>query len=173
MADGPFAHLGAGAVRRGQAGPVRSEGRVRDPRRDAGPFDPQACVRAFHGRYGVAVPAAPVLPGAVTAAMRLRLIREETRELEDGLATGDLIEVADAIADLLYVAYGTAVACGIDIGPIFAEVHRSNMTKDAGAQPGADGKVVKGAQFQPPVLGPLLRAQGWRPDGGAATGPGE
>jgi predicted HAD superfamily Cof-like phosphohydrolase len=128
------------------------------------PFDPQAAVRAFHGRYGVAAPEAPTLPPPETARMRLRLIREETEELAEALEEGDLVAVADAIADLLYVTVGTAVTCGIDLRPVFAEVHRSNMTKDPRAGLGADGKIVKGPTFEPPELEPLLRAQGW--DGG-------
>ena len=132
-------------------------------------IDMQACVRAFYARFGVAAPEVPSLPGQATAAMRLRLIREEADELAAGLAAGDLVDVADAIADLLYVTVGTAVACGIDVVPIFAEVHRSNMTKDTGAGLGPDGKIVKGAGFEPPVLAPLLQAQGWRSGGGGAA----
>jgi len=127
----------------------------------AGPLDLQGCVREFHARYGVAAPALPALPDGGTVEMRMRLIREETAELAAAFAAADLVEVADAIADLLYVTLGTAVACGIDVAPVFGEVHRSNMTKDGGPLDGA-GKVRKGAGFQPPVLAPLLRAQGWR-----------
>jgi predicted HAD superfamily Cof-like phosphohydrolase len=129
-------------------------------------LDPQACVRAFHARYGVPAPEVPGLPDPATARMRLRLIREETDELASAFAAGDLVAVADAIADLLYVTVGTAVTCGIDLRPVFAEVHRSNMTKDAARGPGADGKVVKGPGFRPPDLAPLLRAQGWKDGAG-------
>lgn len=72
----------------------------------------------------------------------------------------NLTEVADALADLDYVNEGFRLACGIDGGPIAAEVHRSNMTKlpftkDAG------GKVTKGQNYEPPDVLRVLREQGY------------
>lgn len=62
---------------------------------------------------------------------------------------------ADALGDLLYVVFGAAVTFGIDMGPIFDEIHRSNMTKIGGpVRP--DGKRLKPATYEPPNLKPLL-----------------
>lgn len=66
--------------------------------------------------------------------------------------------IAKELADLLYVVYGTAVSCGIDLEPIFREVHRSNMSK-VGGHRRADGKWVKPLTYSPAVIEPLLAAQ--------------
>ena len=101
------------------------------------------------------------LPSAEVQKLRMKLIREETAELQIAFIQNDLVEVADALADLLYVTYGAAVACGIDIEPIFDEVHKSNMTKfiDGHKEPG--GKWIKGPSYVPPQLEPILLEQGW------------
>jgi predicted HAD superfamily Cof-like phosphohydrolase len=67
----------------------------------------------------------------------------------------DIIGIADAYADLLYVVYGGAVTNGIDIDEVFKEVHRSNMSKlGADGTPifRDDGKVLKGPNFSPPDI---------------------
>lgn len=86
-------------------------------------------LREFNRVFGAYEARHPELPPADVAALRVALIKEEFGELRKALTLNDLVGVADAIADLLYVVHGTALACGIDIDPIFAEVHRSNMTK--------------------------------------------
>lgn len=96
-------------------------------------------------------------------ALRCALIEEEAGEFREALEAGDIIEVADAIADLLYVVYGAARTFGIPVREVFAEVHRSNMTKlDDNGEPilRADGKLMKGPDFSPPELLPILRAAG-------------
>ena len=87
--------------------------------------------------------------------LRVKLIDEENEELKEGLEENNLEKVADAIADLLYVVYGTAVTFGIDMEPIFKEVHRSNMTKKGGYLR-EDGKWVKPETYDPPNLNPIL-----------------
>lgn len=82
--------------------------------------------------------------------MRLDLITEETQELAQALSNNDIVEVADALADLLYVVYGAAHTFGLDIQPIFDEVHRSNMAKV-----GPDGKVLRRED------GKILKPEGW------------
>lgn len=89
---------------------------------------------------------------------RAHLIAEELGEMTKAWSGRDVVGIADGLADLLYVVLGTAVAAGIDIGPILAEVHRSNMTKDP-----ANGVVLhphKGPTYSPPNLVPLLKQQG-------------
>jgi len=65
----------------------------------------------------------------LTADLRLRLIDEEVDELKDAIKNSDTVEIADALADILYVVYGAAGAFGIDIDEIFDMVHTSNMSK--------------------------------------------
>lgn len=87
-----------------------------------------------------------------TVVTRNALIAEEVGELIDATVRGDVVGIADALADLVYVAYGTAYTYGIDLDAVLAEVHRSNMTKD----PGPTGKAVKGARYSPPDLTAIL-----------------
>jgi len=74
------------------------------------------------------------------------------------LSQDDLAAVAKEVADLLYVVYGTAVSCGIDMEPVFREVHRSNLSK-VGGYKREDGKWVKPPTYSPASLGPILAAQ--------------
>lgn len=97
----------------------------------------------------------PQLRGPGTAAFRHRLINEELGELVEAMLEGDVVGIADALGDLLYVVYGTGDAYGFDMDAVFAEIHRSNMSK-MGANGTAvyypDGKVKKGPYYEPPDL---------------------
>jgi len=91
--------------------------------------------------------------------LRVRLIREELKELEEGILYRDIVEVADALTDLLYVIYGAGHTFGIDLDKTFEEVHRSNMTKlgpDGKAMKNSFGKVIKGPNYKEPNLKPIL-----------------
>jgi predicted HAD superfamily Cof-like phosphohydrolase len=118
-------------------------------------------VREFHRAFGVPAPDAPCLPSRVILDLRSNLIFEELGEYETAVVTGDVTAVADALADLAYVVIGTAVAHGLtQFDAIFAEVHRSNMSKlGADGKPihRSDGKVLKGPNFTSPNLAPLLK----------------
>jgi len=116
----------------------------------------QLAVTEFHRKFGVPVGSRPYIDRS-RVALRTRLIAEEARETIDAMAVGDLTETADGLADLIYVAIGAAVEFGIDLEPIFAEVQRSNMTKTADKDAG--GKVLKGANFEPPQIARLLLKQ--------------
>lgn len=74
-------------------------------------------------------------------------------------AEADTIAVADALADLLYVVYGAAVAYGINIDPVFGEVHRSNMTKFIDGTFREDGKYLKGPSYEKTRIKEVLDAQ--------------
>jgi len=119
-------------------------------------------ITEFHRAYGQAAPAEPTLLPEGVQDLRYRLIYEELREYEEAVKAGDLVDIADALADLVYVVVGTAVAHGLTrFDEIFAEVHRSNMSKlgdDGKPIIRFDGKVLKGPKYTPPVLGPLLAA---------------
>ncbi len=118
-------------------------------------LDPFAAVLEFHRRLGVHVEVRPGFPSDPVVALRLSLLREEMAELERAIADRDTVEVADALADLVYVAYGTAISFGIDLRPVFEEVHRSNMAKVGGGSRD-DGKVLKPADWTPPRIREIL-----------------
>ncbi len=81
---------------------------------------------------------------------RIELMTEEFCEIIDAMRRGNVVDLADGLADLLYVVYGTAVAFGIPIESIFQEVHRSNMTKGVKAKDHhLGGDKGKGVDFQP------------------------
>ena len=100
----------------------------------------------------------PAFPDGETVALRLALIEEEWHELLEAQDDRNLVEVADALTDLLYVIYGTGHAYGIDLDACFEEVHNSNMSKlvDGYAQKNDMGKVMKGPGYYPPDLESLL-----------------
>ena len=116
-------------------------------------------VRLFMEAFGQEVKLKPEFPDAETRKMRLDLIEEELEELKDACFNKDMVEVADALADLLYVVYGAGHAFGIDLDDSFREVHVSNMSKlgeDGKPIYLEDGKVMKGPKFKPPALQEVL-----------------
>lgn len=120
--------------------------------------DEQRMVEEFHRRFDILIASVPSVPDEATKDLRARLIQEEFHELREALSQEDLSAIAKELADLLYVVYGTAVSCGIDMAPVFREVHRSNMSK-VGGHKRADGKWVKPASYSPADLQPILAAQ--------------
>lgn len=119
----------------------------------------QEQIQEFHRKFGHPIGTTPKFS---RPELRVKLIKEETKEICEALEAGDMIGVADGIADLLYVAIGTAVEMGIDIEPIFNEVHRANMAKVGGATR-ADGKTLKPPGWTPPWIAEELEKQGWVP----------
>lgn len=116
-------------------------------------------VAEFHITYKCVINKIPSWPDQDTLDVRMKLIEEELQELKDGIVHKDIVEVADALTDLLYVVYGTGHSFGIDLDACFAEVHASNMTKlDENGQPifREDGKVLKGPNFREPDLENVL-----------------
>src|SRR3712207_9578951 len=98
-------------------------------------------VAAFHRKFGAPPPDRPSLEG-FPGDLRVRLIEEEAAEFAKAVQDGDMVEMIDALCDLLYVTYGAAVDLGVDLEPFFAEVHRSNLAKVGGTRR-ADGKWLK------------------------------
>ncbi len=116
----------------------------------------QQLVTEFHEVFDLPRSNTPTtdIPARLTQ-LRNDLLREEARELIDACDAGDLIKIADGIADVLYVVYGTAVTYGLDADALLREVHRSNMSKlDEHGNPVRrdDGKILKGANYSPPQL---------------------
>ncbi len=122
----------------------------------------QRMVLEFHEKYRAPAAATPTMPSMKDRMRRARLIVSEAAEFLDAADKSDFVEMADALADILVVTYGTAVEMGVDLEPVFAEVHRSNMSKDGGQDAG--GKIMKGPNFSPPDLLRVLREQGYNND---------
>lgn len=127
--------------------------------------DYEGMVREFHEKFGHHRQAIDTIYPADIVKLREKLIKEEAEEFSEACHSGpnlrskdwiavDTVEVADALADLLYVVFGAAITFGIPIGKVFAEVHRSNMTKSLDKN--KLGKTVKGPNYQPPNLKPIL-----------------
>ena len=113
----------------------------------------------FMNSFGQEVLDTPTLPSAHLAKLRLELIREEFEELTVATNAMDIIEIADALTDILYVVYGAGHAFGIDLDECYQEVHRSNMSKlGADGKPiyREDGKILKGPNYFHPNLKDIL-----------------
>ena len=92
--------------------------------------------------------------------LRLNLIEEELSELKSAMKNNDLLEVADALTDILYVTYGAGHAFGINLDKCFEEVQNSNMSKlDAAGEPIYNdvGKVMKGPNYFKPDLSKFIK----------------
>ncbi|MFD5449955.1 MazG nucleotide pyrophosphohydrolase domain-containing protein [Streptomyces sp. NPDC003470] len=127
---------------------------------------PADLVRAFHLALGLDTRSTPTEVEPALAAQRGALLAEEAAEVAEVSVTGPLDRLAHELADVVYVAYGTALVHGIDLDAVIAEVHRSNMTKrgpDGRVSRRADGKVLKGDHYEAPDVAGVLRRQGWRP----------
>ena len=121
-------------------------------------------VKAFMLMFGQEVVEKPEWPSAETMELRIDLIEEELQELKDGILLGDgtLVDVADALTDLLYVVYGAGHSFGINLDKCFEEVHNSNMSKlgnDGKPIYREDGKILKGENFREPNLKEVLNEQ--------------
>ncbi|MCX4883987.1 MULTISPECIES: MazG nucleotide pyrophosphohydrolase domain-containing protein [unclassified Streptomyces] len=129
---------------------------------------PADLVRQFHLAVGLAVRGTPTEVSPALAAHRGQLLEEEAAEVAEVSVTGPLDKLAHELADVVYVAYGTALVHGVDLDAVIAEIHRSNMTKlgpDGLVARRADGKVLKGEHYEAPDVSAVLRRQGWVPDG--------
>lgn len=130
----------------------------------------------FHRTFELPMSRTPVRPASVDGAIldgRGRLQHEETGELLDAISRArhgytekasleGSVDIADALADIVYAAYGTALTFGVDLDAALAEVHRSNLTKlpeDGVPLKREDGKVVKGPDYEAPDLRRVLLQQ--------------
>lgn len=128
----------------------------------AGPAGSQIArqVAQFHRSFALPLRSSPTVEvGSDQVSLRLALIEEEVAELRVAAQAGDLTGIADALADIVYVAYGSAHVYGIDLDAVLDEVHASNMTKlGADGQPvrRVDGKVLKGPGYRAPDVAAVL-----------------
>ena len=120
--------------------------------------DAQQMVKEFHEQFDIHIAISPSKPDEATQVLRNRLIQEEFEEFQEAMQTKDLSDMAKELADLLYVVYGTAVSLGIDMEPVFKEVHRSNMSKIGGYKR-EDGKWVKPPTYSPANILPIIMSQ--------------
>jgi len=119
---------------------------------------PEEMLRDFHQAkaiHGGLMPETPTADIPVWVRdLRIELLAEEVRELCEAAKAGDIVKIADGIADVAYVVIGTAVAYGIPFDAVFAEVHRSNMTK---VNTPDEAKLAKGPGYEPPDISRVLR----------------
>lgn len=111
-------------------------------------------VKEFHLKHNIYTKGLPGIPSIEEVCFRIRLISEEYGELMEGIDTDDVLLIADALGDLVYVCYGMALAYGIPLDDIVKEIHKSNMTKDIGEK--KNKKVMKGKSFIPPDINGIL-----------------
>ena len=112
-------------------------------------------VGTFMKTFGQEVKTKPSLSTEKINKLRVDLIKEELEELTEAMNNKDLLEVADALTDILYVTYGAGHAFGIDLDQCFEEVQNSNMSKlDENGKPiyNDSGKVMKGPNYFKPDL---------------------
>ena len=112
-------------------------------------------VKTFMETFGQEVKTKPSFSTDKINSLRYDLIKEELEELKEAMENKDLLEVADALTDILYVAYGAGHAFGIDLDKCFEEVQSSNMSKlgeDGKPIYNESGKVMKGPKYFKPDL---------------------
>ena len=112
-------------------------------------------VKDFMSIYGQEIKNNAEFPDKKIIELRLKLIQEELNEFQEAIKNRDIIEVADALTDILYVTYGAGHSFGINLDKCFDEVQRSNMSKlgeDGKPIYNEFGKVMKGPKYFKPNL---------------------
>ena len=117
-------------------------------------------VKTFMQTFGQEVKPKPSFSTQKINDLRYNLIKEELNELKEAIENKDLLEVADALTDILYVTYGAGHAFGIDLDKCFEEVQNSNMSKlgnDGKPIYNNQGKVMKGPKYFKPDLSKFIK----------------
>ena len=117
-------------------------------------------VKKFMETFGQEVKSRPSFSSKKINELRYNLIKEELDEFKLALDNNDLLEVADALTDILYVAYGAGHAFGINLDACFEEVQNSNMSKlgnDGKPIYNDQGKVMKGPNYFKPDLSKYIK----------------
>ena len=118
-------------------------------------------VKIFMETFGQEVKSKSSLSSEKINNLRLSLIEEELDELKKAIQDKDIVEVADALTDILYVTYGAGHAFGIDLDQCFNEVQNSNMSKlgdDGKPIYNENGKVMKGPNYFKPDLSKYIKS---------------
>ena len=116
-------------------------------------------VKAFMNTYGQDVKEKASFPEDSIVQLRVDLIEEELNELKEAIKNNDIVEVADALTDILYVTYGAGHSFGVNLDKCFDEVQRSNMSKlgeDGNPIYNDSGKVMKGPNYSVPDLKKII-----------------
>ena len=116
-------------------------------------------VKTFMNTYGQNVKEKPSIPDEKIVQLRIALIEEELNELKEAINNNNIVEVADALTDILYVTYGAGHSFGIDLDKCFDEVQNSNMSKlGENGKPiyNESGKVMKGPNYFAPNLKKII-----------------
>jgi len=116
-------------------------------------------VKTFMNTYGQEVKTIPEFPDSKIVQLRIDLIQEELNELKESINNKDIIEVADALTDILYVTYGAGHSFGVDLDSCFNEVQNSNMSKlgeDGKPIYNESGKVMKGPNYFKPNIKKII-----------------
>tara|TARA_B100001769_G_scaffold62672_1_gene46421 strand:+ start:707 stop:1135 length:429 start_codon:yes stop_codon:yes gene_type:complete len=116
-------------------------------------------VKTFMDTYGQEVKNTPEFPDSKIVQLRIDLIQEELNELKEAINNNDIIEVADALTDILYVTYGAGHSFGVDLDSCFNEVQNSNMSKlgdDGKPIYNESGKVMKGPNYFKPNIKKII-----------------
>ena len=116
-------------------------------------------VKTFMQTFSQEVKTKPSFSTDKINSLRYELIKEELEELRVAMENNDLLEVTDALTDILYVTYGAGHAFGVDLDKCFEEVQKSNMSKlDLNGKPiyNEDGKIMKGSRYFKPNLSKFL-----------------
>ena len=116
-------------------------------------------VKAFMNTFGQEVKEKTEFPNEKIIKLRYDLIKEELEELKEAIEQKNIIEIADALTDILYVTYGAGHAFGINLDKCFNEVQESNMSKLGEDQKpiyNENGKVMKGPNYFKPNLNKFL-----------------
>ena len=116
-------------------------------------------VKAFMNTYGQDVQEKASFPEDSIVQLRVDLIEEELNELKEAIKNNDIVEVADALTDILYVTYGAGHSFGVNLDKCFDEVQRSNMSKlgeDGNPIYNDSGKVMKGPNYSAPDLKKII-----------------
>ena len=117
-------------------------------------------VKTFMQTFGQEVKLKPSFSTEKINDLRYNLIKEELEEFKQAIENKDLLEVADALTDILYVTYGAGHAFGIDLDSCFEEVQNSNMSKlgkDGKPIYNDSGKVMKGPKYYKPDLSKFVK----------------
>lgn len=115
-------------------------------------------VKKFQIAFGQNVGNRPSLPDQNERDLRIKLLKEEYEEYLEAEKDNDLVEIADALADIIYIVCGTAVSYGIPLNEVFDEVQRSNMAKLVDGKPirREDGKILKPEGWTPPDIAGII-----------------
>ena len=116
-------------------------------------------VKIFMSTYGQDVKEKASFPEKQIVQLRIDLIEEELNELKTAINNNDIVEVADALTDILYVTYGAGHSFGVDLDKCFDEIQKSNMSKlDENGKPiyNDSGKVMKGPNYFAPNLKKII-----------------